>query len=263
MAKILICYFIAALVIGSGIFGLFAYLKKGLKACRKGGAFFGGMLSAAAYFLGMLLLFRVTFSNEMYYDTPFFRTVLGFVFIALLAMIRFFAVKKFFFDRDREDAGYSFSLGFGLAPGAFLGIYALIMFFVVGCNGLFNGPCVEEAEGLLGFADNTMISIFLPEAGHISFAVLFIAFAAFNLLFGKLIQKITDEPHRAVVNIGWAVMMLVLEAVLILPVPFIKMYGLAHYGPSVIAVLCAVAAFLLVRFMPMIKKESAYIKQFE
>lgn len=263
MGNVLVCYLITILVIFGGCLGSFAFLGKALKSAVKGGAFFGGMLLSVGYFLGMLLLFRVTFSNEMYYDTPFFRTVVGFVFLILLALVRFLVIKIPFFNRDRVASGHSFSLGFGMAPAAFLGLYSLIMFFVVAFNGMFNGPCIEEAEGLLGFADNTMISIFTPEAGHISFGLLFVAFAFFSLLFSWLIQRISDEPHRALVSFGWGAIMMALEAVMILPVPFIKMYGLPHYALPVIGLICGAVAFLLVRFMPMIQKEGAYIKQFE
>lgn len=263
MGKVLLCYGIALLLLAGGVYGSLLYMKKVLKAQWKGKAFFGGILIALCYFLGIILLFRFTFSSNMYYDTPFFRTVVGFLYLALLALVRFMILKFPFFNHYRESGGHSLSLGFGLAPAAFLSVYALLMFFVVLFNGIFNGPCIVESEGLLSFADNTMISVFQPVAGHVSFAALFAIFGFFNLLFSRLIERITNERISLAVAILWPVALFALEAIMLLPIPFIKMYDLAHYALPIIAGICAGIAFLLVQFMPTKKKEAKYIKQFE
>lgn len=263
MTDVLLCY-LAALAICAGAFwSLLLLMKRGLHGRLRLGGFFGGMLFAIAFFLVMMLLFQGTFRTEQYYNTVIFRGVVGFVYLVLLCFARFLLVRLAFFGREREEQGSSFCMGFGCAPGAFLAAYLLIMGLVLAWNGLFNGPAIVEDNGLLGFADNTMISVFRPAAGHISFAFLFAFFALMGLSSGWFLQKITSRDYPTGVTVGWLVLLLVLESAAILPVPFIQMFQLTHWQPALIAGLCAAAHFVLVRFMPGEQKTVNYTKQFE
>lgn len=263
MTTVLLCYLAALVVLVGGFFGIRAFFKSTLRAKFKAGSFFGGMVLSVGIFLGMLLLFRICFSNNMYYNTKLYRTVVGFALLLLLSFVRFMIIKLPFFDRDRKNAGYSFAAGFGAAPAAFLGIYSLLMLLIVGGNGIFNGPCIAEENGLLSFADNTMISVFRPEAGHISFAILFIVYAFYSLLFADLIRKISDHVCRMGVGVWWLVFLMILDGIMILPVPFIGMYGISHWGLSVIGIICTAAAGLLMWKMPVKEEKKEYIRQFE
>lgn len=260
MSSVLLCYLAALVILSVGFFVICLFLKKGLSAKWKAGPFFGGILLSAVYFLGALLLFRLCFANDMYYNTALYRILVGFVLLMIFCFIRFLILKLPFFDYDRENAGFSLAFGFGAAPAAFLWIYSLLMLVIVAANGIFNGPCIVEESGLLSFADNTVISVFRPVAGHISFAVLFSAYALLSVVLAWVIKKITDHAHRSVVNVIWAIAVMVLETVTVLPVLFMQ---LPHWSYPIIAVLCTVIAVALVKWMPIKKEESDYIKQFD
>lgn len=259
MTSLLWCYAIALLLIAAGVGGVFFLLKKKTRL----GMFFLGVITMVVFFFAVLLLFRLTFNTDQYYNTPFFRTMVGFVFLALLNLLRILIVKSAFFSRYKEEEGFSFSFGFGAAPALFLGVYLLIMLPVVGFNGLFNGPCLVAEEGYLTFADNTIITVFRPAAGHISFALAFLLFALMSLFTGSLLRKLCQEKIRTGVAVGWTVFAVVLESLVILPLPFYAMYGLSHWQLTVWTAVLAVIHGLLVAFIPKIREDATYSKQFE
>lgn len=263
MTEVLLCYIIGFFLCAAGLTGLFFLLKKRMDIKVRWGTFFIGFISAVVYFLIIMLLFRATFRSDYYYNTTLFRTLVGFVFLALLAVARLLLVKAVFFTRYKEEQGFSFSFGFGAAPLAFLGLYLLIMSLVVAGNGIFNGPCIVENEGYLSFADNTIISVFRPAAGHVSFAVLFVALAAMFLLSSALLRRISEKRYHPAVSVSWVIFMVVLEAIAILPIPFIAMYGLSHWQLALIACAAAAISALLLIVMPKEQKPANYIKQFE
>lgn len=262
MTSILLCYIIGFLLCAAGLSALYLLLKKKLEKLRWG-PFFIGVICAVAYFLIIMLLFRATFRSDYYYNTVAFRTLVGFVFLALLALARFLLVKAVFFSRYKEEQGFSFCFGLGAAPVAFLGIYLLIMTLVVAGNGIFNGPCVVESEGYLSFADNTIISVFRPAAGHVSFAVLFVALAGMFLISGGLLCRISIKRYHPAVSVAWVIFMMVLEAVAILPLPFVSMYGLSHWQLALIVCVAAIISAVLLIVMPKERKPANYTKQFE
>lgn len=259
MTSLLLCYGIALLLIAAGLGGGAFLLKKKLHV----GIFCLGVISTVALFFVILLLFRLTFGTDQYYNTPFFRTMVGFVFLALLWLLWILIVKSAFFNRYKEAEGLSFCFGFGAAPALFMGIYLLIMLPVVGFNGLFNGPCEVAEEGYLTFADNTIITVFRPAAGHISFAVTFLLFAMMTLSTGILLRKICEEKIRTGVIVGWTILAVALNAAAVLPLPFFAMYGLDHWQLAVLSAVLALIHVLLVIFIPKIPKDATYTKQFE
>ncbi len=263
MTAILLCYIAAFLLSIAGFAALYLFLRKKLQVRLRWGMFSLGIITAVIYFLVILLLYHVTFNPDYYYNTPFFRSMVGMVFLALLCLIRLMLVKFAFFGRYNEQGGYSFCFGFGAAPGAFLTFYLLFMTLVVAGNGLFNGPCIVESEGYLSFADNTIISIFRPAAGHISFALVFFAFAAMEIASACLLHKISEEPYHPGVSVAWVLFAVLLEAGAILPIPFISMYGLAHWQLAVIVSILSAVSISLVRFIPKKSDPSTYTKQFE
>ena len=211
----------------------------------------------------IVILFRVTFGTDTYYDTPLFRVLVGMVYVVLTALLRFLLVKGIFFNRYKEEQGYSFVWGFGSTPAIFLGLYLLIMTFVVAVNGIFNGPCIVESEGYLSFADNTIISVFQPTAGHISFAVLFLAFSVLHLASAYLMNKLSVRPYNLSIIIFWPIMLLVLEGIALLPIPFIAMFQMSHWQVALVGVIAAAISVALVIFMPRDNRPVEYIKQFE
>ena len=263
MTALLWYYFAAILLLAAGFTGLYLYFKKKQKTKIHWGMFFLGIIVAVAVFLIILLLFRLTFKPEYYYNTPFFRTLVGFVFLALLALLRMLIVRSALYNRYKEAQGDSFCFGFGAAPGLFLGIYLLIMLPVVGFNGLFNGPCQVAEEGYLTFADNTIITVFRPAAGHLSFAAAFLSFAILTVAAGGFLRKISTQPYRTGVMVLWTVFAIALESAAILPLPFFAMYGLKHWQFAIWSVVLAAIQIALVRFFPKIQEESTYTKQFE
>lgn len=263
MTEILLFYIAALLVCALGFAATFIFLKNKLQAKFRWGSFFIGVIAAVVYFLIILLLFKASFSNDNYYNTAWFRALVGFVYVALLALARLMLVKGCCFNRYKEDQGYSFSFGFGCAPLAFLAIYCLIMIFVVGGNGIFNGPAVVEKAGYLSFADNTIISVFRPAAGHLSFAILFLFVMIMVIASGHCMHRLCEQQFSLAISVGWVVMLVVLEALALVPVPFITMFRLAHWQLAVIAGFSAAVSVVLAFFMPQKQKPANYTKQFE
>ena len=263
MIEILLCYIFAFLVCIAGLAGIYLFLKKKLQVKLHWGALSIGVITAVVYFFIIMLLFQATFRTEYYYNTPFFRSMVGGLFLALLALTRYMLVKVICFNRYKEDLGYSFSFGFGAAPAVFLAIYLLIMALVIAGNGIFNGPCVIEEEGYLSFADNTIISVFRPAAGHISFAVMFVLLPVMMLLSAHLLWRISEKKYNAAVSVVWVILFSLLETIAILPIPFINMYALKHWQLLLIVAVTTAIGVILLKFMPKEKKPSNYIKQFE
>lgn len=262
MTEILIYYIVSLLFLVGSIWGIGCLFKKQEMKMRWG-MFFLGILAAILYFAVVMVLFKLTFSGDEYYNTPLFRGTVGFVFIALLCLLRALILKGFFFGKYKEEQGLSLSFGFGIAPGLLLSFYLLIMAVVLAVNGIFNGPCVLEEGGYLSFADNTIITVFRPAAGHLSFAVLFVSFAVLILASGWLHKNISMTKRKMSVSIIWTIFLVVLEVLAVLPVPFFAMFGLSHWHVAVIGAIAAIAAVLLVRFMPRVKEEGEYTKQFD
>ncbi len=320
MAAIIFVYTIALLISVAGLSGGLLFYKKALKTKVHLTAFFVGIIDAVFLFTALVMLFQMTFSTIAYYNTPFFRTMVGLVFLCLFSLLRFF-VRKSFFDgyKDRhtktalavfgsipfgmavllgllmiaqkqfmiplilcllgivhfflvrfglswgaiKEQGQSFSLGFGMAPILFIGFYLLIMALVLIGNSLFNGPAIIN-DGFISFADNTIISIFQPVGGHLSFAGALLFYGVVVVAFDRFADQITFGSYRLWVSIVWCILLALLEGLMILPIPFIKMYGLEHWHLPIIAGVVAVAASLLVWLMPK-KKElnTTYTKQFE
>lgn len=263
MTEIMLFYIAAFLLCGLGFAALFIFVKNKLQAKLRWGSFFIGVIAAVVYFLIILLLFKASFSNDNYYNTPWFRALVGFVYVALLGLARLMLVKSCCFNRYKEAQGYSFSFGFGSAPLAFLAIYCLIMTLVVGGNGIFNGPAVVEKAGYLSFADNTIISVFRPAAGHLSFAILFLFVMIMIMASGYCMHRLSEQQYPLVITVGWVVMVVVLEALALIPIPFITMFRLAHWQLAVIAGFSAAASVALACFMPQKQKPANYTKQFE
>ncbi len=262
MTEILIYYIISLLFLAGSIWGIGVFLKKQAIKMRWG-MFFLGILAAVLYFIVVLVLFKLTFSGDEYYNTSLFRGTVGFVFIALLCLFRTLIVKGFFFGKYKEEQGLSLCFGFGIAPGLLLGFYLLIMTVVLAVNGIFNGPCVLEEGGYLSFADNTIITVFRPAAGHLSFAILLVSFIVLALASGWIQKNISMTKRKMSVSILWTVFLVVLEAAAVLPIPFISMFGLSHWHVAVIGTIAATFAVLLVRFMPRVKEEEEYTRQFD
>lgn len=263
MTEILLFYVAALIVCLLSLAAVFFFIKNKLQAKLQWGSFFIGVIAAVAYYLIIVLLFKATFSNKNYYNTTLFRALVGFVYIALLGLARLLLVKACFFNRYKEDRGYSFCFGFGSAPVAFLSLYLLIMTLVVGGNGIFNGPAVVENAGYLSFADNTIISVFRPAAGHLSFAILFFFIAVMVMTSGYFMYRLSEQSFPLAVTVGWIVMLIVLETVALVTVPFITMFQLAHWQLAVIAGIAAAISVALVVFMPKKPKPVNYTKQFE
>ncbi len=263
MTSLLLCYAAALVLFAAGFTGICFYFKRFLKTKPHWGMFFLGIIAAVVSAVAVMLLWRVTFRTDHYYNTPFFRTMVGFVYLVLLCLVRVLIVRGVFFANYREEKGCSFCFGFGAAPGLVLAAYLLIMLPVVGFNGLFNGPCTIAEEGYLTFADNTIITVFRPAAGHIFFALAFLFFAVMTVSTGVLLRKVTQQRCRPGVPVVWTILAVVLEAAAILPLPFFRMYSLQHWHPALITGLLAAALVLLAWFVPKAREESTYTKQFE
>lgn len=262
MTGIILSYLIALLITVAALIGSVFYLKKlrGQPICW--GALFGGMLAALVCLIGILFLFRLTFSAENYYNTVVFRTLIGLLYLFLLNGLRFLLTKTAFFNRYREPQGYCFALGYSAAPTAFLCVYLFIMTVVLGYHCLFGGPAVITDE-YLSFG-NTIISVFRPVAGHVSFAGIFALYMVIVLAQVTFIDKTTTKPYRPVFVLLWTGLLIVAEAVALLPVPFIKMYQLAHWQLVILVAVMAVIAVLLTLFIPKPRAvETTYTKQFE
>ncbi len=263
MSSVLLSYVAALAVLIAGFLGIYLFLEKKLQIKIRWGMFFLGIITTVFYCAAIVLLFRVTFSVDYYYNTVFFRSMVGLVFLAILCVVRLLVVRSTFFKNHRVEQGYSFSFGFGIAPAALMGVYLLLMTLVVAGNGLFNGPCIVEEEGYLSFADNTIITIFRPVAGHVSVALVFIAYAVMMTASAHLLQKLSKGNYRFGVSVAWTFFMILLEAGAILPLPFISMYKLDHWQLAVIVGIFAAINVLLVRFIPKVKSSTTYTRQFE
>ncbi len=264
MIGIYLSYFFAvAIAICAIIIGV-TFFKKRLQSKLHWGGFAIGVVASVFYVLLIMLLYRVTFSKEAYFNTVGFKTIVGFVYIALLAAIRMIILRMAAFNRYKEEQGLSFCFGLGAAPLGFLAIYSIFMFCCIAWNSIVHPPCVIEAEGFLSFADNTIISIFQPIIGHISYAILFVALAAIVVAFGYLLNIIATRRIKPLISVIWFIAVALLEAGALLPVFLGAMYRLNHWQPALIAVINAVIAVLMVRFIPLQKEEQEeYIKQFE
>lgn len=262
MTGIFLSYIIALLISIGGLFAGILYVKRMQKCKLRLGSFFLGIISAVVELVAIVLLFRVTFRTEAYYNTSFFRTLIGLLYLALMSLVRFFAVKVAFFNRDREERGFSFALGFGMMPTAVMSVYLLFMTLFLAGNSIFNGPCIIE-EGFLSFADNTIVSIFRPVAGHISFSVLFLFYAVIVMAACCLIGKFAVKHYHPGIAVSWSVGLMILEGAAILPIPFMKMFSLSHWQLALIVGIIAVFSVAAVRFIPERKKLPDYIKQFE
>lgn len=263
MISLLLCYAAALLLFAAGFIGIFFGLKRSFKTKLHWGMFFLGIIAAVVTAAAVVVLWMVTFRSENYYNTPFFRTMVGFVYLALLCLVRLLIVRGTFFTNYREEKGYSFCFGFGAAPGLCMSAYLLIMLPVVGFNGLFNGPCTVAEEGYLTFADNTIITVFRPAAGHISFALAFLFFTVMTVATGVLLHKTTQQRCRRGVPVIWMILAVLLEAGAILPLPFFSMYSLQHWHLALIIGILTAALVALAMFVPKAKEEITYTKQFE
>ncbi len=265
MSEILIYYALGILLCVFSFFGIKFCLSKWMKTKIRWQNFVVGLLLSVLYFAIALVLIFVTFNNNYYYNTAFFRTMVGGLYFVLLALVRFIVTKKFFYDQKKISSGISFSFGFGFGPVLFLGIYLLMMFLIVGINGLFNSPHTLDAEGFLTFADNTIISVFQPAAGHLSFAFVFVGFNAFAVTFSAFIKRITSRHYHFGAVLGWLVLFLMLEAVALMPIPFVMQFNFKHWQLAVIEWLCVALAIILARFIPGGEHEPDpdYQKQFE
>ena len=103
MIGIFLSYIIALLLSVGGLVGSIVLIRKKQKGLFRLGSFFIGIISSVADVVVIMLLFRLTFNGEAYYNTVFFRTLVGLVYLALLSLVRFLAVKLVFFNRDREE----------------------------------------------------------------------------------------------------------------------------------------------------------------
>ena len=263
MTSLLLCYAAALVLFVAAFIGTLFFIKRFLKEKPHWGMFFLGIIVAAVSAAAVVVLWMVTFRTENYYNTPFFRTMVGFVYLLLICLVRVLIVRGALFGNYREDKGYSFCLGFGAAPGLLLTAYLLIMLPVVAFNGLFNGPCTVAEEGYLTFADNTIITVFRPAAGHVSFALAFFFFTVMTVATGVLLRKVTQQRCRPGVPVIWTILAVMLEAGAILPIPFFSMYGLQHWHLPLIVGILATVLVLLARFVPEAQEEATYTKQFE
>ncbi len=262
MIGIFLSYVLAFLITLFAIVGGFLALRRlyGQKLCW--GSFLIGILVAIGCLVGVLFLFRLSFADAEYYNTVLFRSLIGGVYLFLISGIRFLLTKSIFFNRYREPQGYSFALGYGLAPTLFLSLYLLVMTLALAYNALFNGPAVITNE-YLSFG-NTIFSIFQPVAGHISFAAVFALYLVIVLASFRLADKSTTKNYRAIFVVLWSVLVMLSEAVALLPIPFIKMYELSHWQLLLIVGPMAIVATVLCRFIPKRPEvETTYTKQFE
>ena len=263
MTHILLCYLAALIICAACFAAIYIILKKAFKIQTRWAVFFGGVLFALAYYAGVMLLFQATFRTQQYYNTTAFRTLVGLVFLLLFCFARFLILHIFFFRQDREQQAFSFAFGFGFAPAAFLAAYLLIMSLVIAFNGIFNGPAVMEESGLLSFEDNTIISVFRPVLGHVSVALLFCFAAVLSITLCWFMRRISTRDYHPAIRTIWLILLLLVESAAVLPVPFMKMYGLAHWQLPLIAAAAAGVNLLLVRMMPGERKTPHYSKQFE
>ncbi len=262
MIGIFLSYIGALLICAAGAVGGILLIKK-QKIHFQIGAFALGIISAILSVVAIILLFRLLFAGRDYYNTVFFRTLVGSVILSILCGLRFLLLRSTCFNRDREDGGYSFGFGFGFAPLLFVGLYLLIMTLILAGNCLFNGPCIIE-EAYLSFADNTIISIFRPVAGHISFALIFAFYAGLVWSSCKWNEQLNVTRYSTFVTIAVSVLLFVFEGISLLLVPFMKMYGLSHWQLAICVGVFSALSLLLVHFAPKAKeKDSTYTKQFE
>ncbi len=250
MSKILIFYAVSILACVLGFFGIKTLVERGLKTSIRWRNFFIGMLASVVYFAGALVLIYITFNNNYYYNNAFFRTMVGSLYFVLLALVRFYVTKKFFYDQNKISAGLSFSFGFGFSPVLFLGVYLLLMLLIVSFNALFNAPFTLEADGILSFADNTLISVFQPADGHLSFALVFVGFDCFAVAFSAFIKRITSKHYHFGAVLGWTCLFLLLEAVALMPIPFMMQFGFRHWQLAIIEWICVGLAIVLALFIP-------------
>lgn len=262
MIGIFLSYIGALLICIAGVISGILLLKK-QKIRFHIGAFALGIITAILSVVAIILLFRLLFAGSDYYNTVFFRTMVGSVILSILCGLRFLLLKSTCFNRDREDLGYSFGFGFGFAPLLFVGLYLLIMTLILAGNCLFNGPCIIE-EAYLSFADNTIISIFRPVEGHLSFAFIFAYYAGLVWASCKWNEQLNLERYSTPVLILSSVFLFIFEGISLLLIPFMKMYGLSHWQLAICIGVFFVLSVLLVCFVPKAKeKDSTYTKQFE
>ena len=263
MGEVLIVYFLSLLLCAAGyVFG-FKALKKKCENKIRFGALFCGVIASVAFLFLMMLLFKATFNNDNYYNTALFHGLIGSLYVFLISTVTSLLVKALFFGRYKSEAGYSFLLGFGAMPSAFLSVYLLIMSVSVVINGLFNGPCTVENGGLLHFEDNTMISVFQPVWGHISFAVLFLMLGFLFYWEGVLLQKISETKRSLGISILWICGFHILKAIAITVVPFMSLFRLTHWQLAIIVTVFSLLSFVFVFFMPKAPEQTEYTKQFE
>ena len=265
MTLAIICYLATALIIGATFYGLRLFMKKFLTTKWNAAAFFGGMILSVVYFVGMVLLLGVTIgksSNIQYYNTGSFKTLVGLGFMLLFGIARYLIIKLPFYNRHHESAGASFCFGLGMAPAAFIGIYCLIMTAGLAYNGIFNGPCVQSGDQLI-FSNVTQITVFAPLEGHITFGLFSTAYGFFNLIFAWFIHKLTKDKYRVSISGTFGFILMLLDALMVLTVPFFGLYGLEHWQMPIIGAVCVAIGYALVRWMPKKQKKESYIKQFD
>ena len=263
MIKVLIVYLISLLLCIGGFIPVVRQLRKKTEKKIRFASLFIGVIAAVAFFLVMTVLFRATFRNLNYYNTALFSTLVGTLYIFLMSIIVSVLIKCFLFDRYKSEAGHSFLFGFGVTPVAFFVIYIFIMFVSLVINGLFNGPCTVEEGGKLCFEDNTMISVFQPVGGHVSFAILFLVLLLVLYSEGVLLQKISEEKHSLWISVVWMCGFHLFKALAITTIPFISMYGLKHWELALVVAILSAPCVLFARFLPKVVVAEEYTKQFE
>ena len=258
MIMIYLSYLFALLLCFFAVFIFFRKKKKSMLS------FLIGFFSFVLYFVLLMALFHFTFKTPAYYNTPVFRVLIGIVFVFIVTLLRFWILKIAYFDRSNENQAESFFAGFGAAPAAGLGVYVFVMLLLITAHALFNGPAIVEQSGVLSFRDNTVISVFLPVTGHISFAFTFLFYRYLLASSGTIERKLLTGKHPIRVAVLWTVFSCVLESVCVVCIPFMKLLSIRHWHLALIVGFCAGLNYLLARFYPSAnEKTSNYEKQFE
>lgn len=263
MHSVLIFYLLSVVLFAVGVAALAMFFKKRDIKLRLTFVFLG-ILFSVVYFVVLFVLFFSTFNanSDQYFFTKTYLVGIGLSYVFILSIVRCLLMKVVFFNKEYNEQGLSFTLGFGTAPALFIAIYLLLFFFVIAYNGLFNGPAVWNTEGYFVFEDNTIINLLLPKASGALYAMIALIFyATFTLIESWLYKRISEKLYKWAYSILFPIAFALLETGMILPIPYINLNS--YWQLSIISVVVVGMAILLVNLLPKEKAPQEYTRQFE
>ena len=263
MLNVLVFYLLSVVRFAAAVVGLVVFFKKKQIKLRLSFLFLG-IIAAILYFVLLFVLFFSTFNanSDQYFFTKTYVIGIGFSYVFVLSIVRCLLMKVAFFNKEYNEQGLSFTLGFGTAPALFIAIYLLLFFFVIAYNGIFNGPAVWNAEGYFLFEDNTIINLLLPKASGAFYAMIALAFYAyFALIESWLYKKISQKIYKWVYFILFPIAFGLLETGMILPIPYVDMGS--YWVLSILGGIAVGVAIVLVNLLPKEKAPVEYTRQFE